>query len=80
MKIRYDTGASFGLWSVAWASAGTGPDNQLVIAFEVIYVSLGGNAANTLFWTGVGMEYDDGSYIWISQISYILKDTEGVRK
>ncbi|KAK3578767.1 hypothetical protein CHS0354_035674 [Potamilus streckersoni] len=76
MKVRYNTHAIINLGTVFNAGSDTNlAASQISITYEVVMVSNAGLVNGAQYWTGVGMEYNNGQYVWISQISYNLNKT-----
>lgn len=74
--MLFDTRGVLSLGTVsADNNGGAEADYQIKIDYEVVFVSMDGRSVDSEFWTSVGMEYDDGNFIWISLISYTLKGT-----
>lgn len=74
--VRYITQAVFDIGNVTSLTAGSSDaDHQIIIQYEIVYVSLANYQPNSLFWTGAGMEYDSGNLIWVSLLGFTLQES-----
>jgi hypothetical protein len=79
LKQRFYDRAVFTIGDVqGGVTGGAEADYQIVIEYEVVYVSAAGNADMSEQSMGSGMEYDGGNYIWISICSINIRTSAGV--